>query len=345
MKIRKLPFLLMALLLAFAVILGACDNGDGGEIDDETCGDFTLVAPSDEETGVDTVAQFEWTASKNALKYAFTISKNSDFTGGESELYVRQNIASPYFTLTEFELEYDTTYYWKVEAIGRGDGNKKVASNAPYSFTTRGDDNIEMSVNHLSYLSGDSVQFSFTVPASAENVSLCVTKDKFFSDESQEILNEQISGESYSLSKSGLSGKYYARLTAQVRGSAANSNEVEFFIGDVYKLHDFSSESGGDSGYNSQVRLFNGSQMSYSLDDGALKIQYTIGSYLDYTIIDFNDDLKSVVQDSAYFFIRYKCEAYLGYFLCKMRGDNSIESNWKDYYINNIPGDNEWRER
>lgn len=84
--------------------------------------------------------------------------------------------------------------------------------------------------------------------------------------------------------------------------------------------------------------------MSYQIVDGALKITYTANSFLDYTIIDLSDDLKTVIADAKYFYIRYKCEAYLGYFLCKMRGDESQTGNWMDYYINNIPGDNEWKE-
>jgi hypothetical protein len=340
---KRLTFALISFLLTLIMVFGACAGVDN-ENEAAKCGDFTLTSPTNGQEDVETMAQFEWTASVNALKYTFTISRNPDFTGGETEVYTKQNIASPYFTLTQFELEFDTTYYWKVEAIGRGEENRKLASNAPFSFTTRSDDKIEMNVSHLSYITGDDVEVSFTAPDDAQNLTLCVSKDQFFSDQSQQVLSVQVSGGSHTFSKSGLSGKYYARISAEIKGSTVYSNETQFYIGNTYKLHDFSAPAGGDSGYNNGIRLFNGTQMNYSIVDGALKIQYTEGSYLDYTIIDFSEGLKSVVGNAAYFYIRYKSEAYLGYFLCKMRGDNSMDNNWKDYYINNIPGDNEWKE-
>lgn len=340
MRKRKFLYFLLALLLSFTLTLNGCGNGNDNK-NDGKCGDFTLISPSNGAQDVETVPQFEWSTSKNALKYTFTIATDSNFT---ENVYIKQNIASPYFTIP-VELEYETTYYWKAEAIGKGEDNKKTASNAPFSFTTQINDEIAMSINHLSYLSGDQVEITYTAPESAQNVTLYVSKDMVFADESQLVLSEQISGGSHSFGKSSLSGRYYARISADINDMTVYTEGIEFYIGTVYKLHDFSEASGGGSGENKGIRLFNTNpQMKYEIVNETLKIEYNIGSYLNYTIIDFSDDLKEVISNAAYFHIRYRCEEYLGYFLCKMRGDDSTTSNWMDYYINNIHSSEEWKQ-
>jgi hypothetical protein len=340
---RKIIAYLLSFALIFTFIFAACGKRDDKEENkDKPCGDFTLTSPSDQAENVDIEALFEWSSSVNALKYTLTLAKNEQFSG--DDVYVKQNIASPYLALEEITLENDTTYYWKVEAIGRGENNRKTASNAPFSFKTASNTDISIKVSHLSYLSGDNVEISYIAPESAVDLELTVSEDQYFIEEDKQVFTVEVNGGSHSFSKNGLSGNYYARISAKIGGEVYYSDTAEFYIGTVYKLHDFSQETGGGSGENDGIRLFTDTQMSYEIVEQTLKVSYTVGSYLDYVIIDLNDNLKSVISDAAYFYIRYRTEAFLGYFLCKMRGDNSLNNNWKDYYINNIHSDTEWKE-
>jgi hypothetical protein len=99
----------------------------------EECGSFSLTSPSDNATQVAIKPTLRWNASENALSYTLTISENEDFSGEKAEI---TDIAETEYTFTS-NLKYETTYYWKVTAIGEGDDNTTDCAEV-FSFTTMG---------------------------------------------------------------------------------------------------------------------------------------------------------------------------------------------------------------
>ena len=75
------------------------------------------VAPEPGADDVILIPAFQWNAADWATGYAFVLADNPDFTNP----LVNKTGASSLKTtayMSEVELEYDTTYYWKVAAIG-----------------------------------------------------------------------------------------------------------------------------------------------------------------------------------------------------------------------------------
>ena len=341
--------IILFIITAMAIILSlcACEKKPNTEQPKDTakCEDFELVSPASDAVSVEVQPLFEWETSKNALKYTLTIATTEDFS--DENVYEKTNIASPYHTLSDITLDYSTTYYWKVEAIGRGEGNKKLASNCPLKYTTQSDTRISIFINHVSYLSSSKVTVNYDLPASSENAKISISKDSTFENAESLVLEDELSAEKFELDKDELveGGSYYIRISADIDEKTYYSDINEIFIGENILLHDFSAESGSQTGINAGVRDWTGGdQLTYSIVDQTLKINFTTGSFLDYTIVDIKEDQKANLTDVAYCYLRYKSSNFVGALLCKMRGDDSVSSNWKDYSLSNINGNEEWQQ-
>lgn len=126
---RRLRLLFVAILSIALIAMSACDNGGNNT---KELGSFSLTSPADDASGVALKPTFEWEESENAVSYKLTISVNQDFSGEKLEF---TEIEGTEYTLTQ-DLEYETQYYWKVTAIGRGEGNTKDCGEV-FSLTTK----------------------------------------------------------------------------------------------------------------------------------------------------------------------------------------------------------------
>jgi hypothetical protein len=90
-----------------------------------------LEAPPAGAKGVSLLPSFSWTATEGAVAYNFEIAKDAGFTVPG---WKRSGLANPVY-LAEHELEYDTTYFWRAQAVFQ----KKPAIVGPWAqgtFTT-----------------------------------------------------------------------------------------------------------------------------------------------------------------------------------------------------------------
>ena len=345
---KKLLTVAAVLMFAAVAVLGGCggNSGDSGEkqTDETSVQSFRLITPENGENGVDVQPTLEWSSSKYALKYSLYISGTADFAEGDV-VYTKNNIASPYHTVSDFSLDYGTVYYWKVESIGKGEGNKLWASNSPLSFTTANDTTVTLHVSNLSYISGSDMNFTYGVPSAAVNPTVEIAASEDFADGTV-VYSHAVSDGTGSVPKTKIgNGKFYVKLSAEIDGKNYSSEIQKIFIGENILIHDFTTAT--TDGYNAGVRNWSGgTQLGYEIADGKLKVTYDVGSYADYIIIDFSTDkdILSKIKASAYLFVRYKADEYVGGVLLKMRGDDTVTSNWKDYTIGDISGTGEWRE-
>jgi hypothetical protein len=73
----------------------------------------SLSAPPAGASGVSLMPSFSWTATEGAVSYNFEIAKDAAFTVPG---WKRSKLANPVY-LAEHELEYDTTYFWRAQAV------------------------------------------------------------------------------------------------------------------------------------------------------------------------------------------------------------------------------------
>lgn len=89
---------------------------------------ITLLKPEAEATNIQTNDEFSWMSDQMATSYEITIAPDSNFTSP----VVDSTLSDTVFTL-ENQLEYDTTYYWRVKTINEsGESDWSEA----WSFTT-----------------------------------------------------------------------------------------------------------------------------------------------------------------------------------------------------------------
>jgi len=347
---KKLLLFPLILLLIFTLVLGGCskgtnENGDDETTDTKTVGAFNLVSPEADEKDVDTQPTLEWGISKNAIKYSLTISKNEDFSGDAN--YIKNNIASPYHTINDFILDYSAKYYWKVEAVGVGEGNLLLAANSPLSFSTINDTNIELNIDNLSYISGDNISLNYTIPTVATEPIVQFSTSAEFAT-SDIVYSCSLTNGIADIAKTLIgNGTFYIKVSATIDEETYYSESEKIFIGNNILIHNFSAENAGISGNNSGIRNWtDGTQLEYALSNESLKITYDIASYADYVMVDFTTDATVIsdIRSSTYVYLRYKASAYIGAVMLKMRGDNSVSNNWKDYTIGDVQGTSEWQE-
>ncbi|KXX66492.1 PKD domain-containing protein [Flammeovirga sp. SJP92] len=93
---------------------------------------FNKLSPSDASSDVSVIPVFQWESAQYASNYTLTVSKSSDLT---NPVVTVADISSVNYALpTANKLEYNTTYYWQVEAFNYI-GSK--ISNTVYSFATQ----------------------------------------------------------------------------------------------------------------------------------------------------------------------------------------------------------------
>jgi hypothetical protein len=108
----------------------------GESIDADPPGDFTLISPFNNSTGVDRQPAFHWDMSTGALSYKLQISETENFSAN----WVAQetNLTSTLVTLSATrKLTANYKYYWRVVAFSDWDNKGDPKSSPVWNFTTR----------------------------------------------------------------------------------------------------------------------------------------------------------------------------------------------------------------
>lgn len=298
-------------------------------------GDVTLTAPADNATDVGILPTFTWQAAANAVNYTLVFADNENFTNAE-EL---DGITGTSLTMTD-ELEYGTTYYWKVTAIGAGTDNAKTSS--VFSFTTEEEEiDVEeptLTINHASYLldDGDALG-TYTAPANASKVELYVSYNSGNYSDSPSDVTE--SGGSISITKAywtewaGPASNIYAKIVATVKGQEYTSNEVRIHKGaSILQVHDFMSTADMTS------------SASATVDDGVWKITFQANeNYNVYGIITLSNLLDGAgksISDIKGVYFKYKVDAVVEQTVTYVREN----TNAVTFNMNNVAASDEWTE-
>ena len=118
-------------LFAFLIsplFLVSCGE-DKGKIEIPPVSLFTLTNPGNDDYDVELNPTFTWENAKYSTSYSLFVADNPNFTGQQEFT----NLTSESYTVTT-DLEYNTTYYWKVLALGQSE--KQYAYSSVFKFIT-----------------------------------------------------------------------------------------------------------------------------------------------------------------------------------------------------------------
>src|SRR5690554_2525008 len=88
-----------------------------------------LLSPSHNATGVDTSLTLRWRQAEGALKFGYQVSETSDFT-----IIKKQSEVVTDTSTVLSDLDYSTTYFWRVRGIGAVDSSNW---SPIFTFTTK----------------------------------------------------------------------------------------------------------------------------------------------------------------------------------------------------------------
>ena len=151
---RKTVFIVVILLLA-AFALFACTEADAGSFGSNNVtypevsgalGEFSALAPT---VGYETltVPTFSWEASANAEYYELEVT-TGEFTDDDTSYFKKSGIITTEYNIGAALKIKDTTYYWRVTAIGNS--RKKICKQEVMNFYYKANvqEQIEMDVIH-----------------------------------------------------------------------------------------------------------------------------------------------------------------------------------------------------
>ena len=138
MKKRGLFAALLGIVLAFSMLLAACQETASPKVEVETggvpLGQFEITAPALDSTDEDVNPRISWTQEPNAEEYLVQLSESADFSAVAAEERTERT-----HTAIGTTLKYSTKYYVRIFAMKEQDGKDIALSYASTAFTTQAD--------------------------------------------------------------------------------------------------------------------------------------------------------------------------------------------------------------
>ncbi len=250
-------------------------NEAGGYIVSEDVGTCVLNSPADGAENVDLPATLSWSPAKNASKYTVEVASDANF---ENVIFEQLELDTE---VTLSDLQYETTYYWRVTAHGLA-GGQTVSDIAAFTIKEQGIASVPTNVKV--YNDYDSVLIKWTE-------SLNTTYDIYRKAEGDGNFEKIASGIPVGnyLDNSVLPGEryeYYVKGVTQ-KGESDASETVSITVNYTKLLF----EDNFDNGASDQWTETNGKEMSVSdgvchLDGSGYSFFVNVGDkeWVDYAV-------------------------------------------------------------
>ena len=131
-------------LVFFITFIASCQKENEKPIvtENKPVGPFFLSYPANGAKNVELRPNLNWSAASNAISYTLYIADNESFTNQS----IYSNLTTTNYMDTN-PLKYNTTYFWKIIAMGEGDHNSK--SSSICQFTTERDPDAAVSITEF----------------------------------------------------------------------------------------------------------------------------------------------------------------------------------------------------